>query len=320
MDTAITEKSPQELRLKGRKRKKKLKDYSQIYLMLLPNFILFIVVSVYPVMWALRYMFYDFDGFNTPKFTGLDNLVRAFTRDENFWHTVVNTLVYSGGKICLVLPLAFIIAVLLNGRHKGSGLLQAIIFSPTILSSAVMALIFYLLLNAYNGELNRLLLFFHVIAQPINWLGKDMAMISVIVVAIWGGLGNYMVYFLAGLQQVPNELYESGEIDGTNKFTRLWYITLPMLGPVLKIIIMLSILSAFQDMQSIMVLTEGGPFESTDVMFLYVYRLYFPVTVTGAVATRQYGYGAAVAIICAAIVGVVTLLYLYVSRKMDDIY
>jgi ABC-type sugar transport system permease subunit len=250
----------------------------------------------------------------------MDNLVRAFTRDENFWHTVVNTLIYSAGKICMVLPLAFIVAVLLNGRQRGKGILQSIIFSPTILSSAVMALVFYLLLNAYNGEVNRLLINFHIIRQPVNWLGKDMAMLSVIIVAIWGGLGNYMVYFLAGLQQVPNELYESGEIDGTTKFTRLIYITLPMLGPVLKVIIMLSILAAFQDMQSIMVLTEGGPFEATDVMFLYVYRLYFPVTVTGAVAVRQYGYGAAVAIICAAIVGIVTLIYLYVSRKMDDIY
>lgn len=320
MTVDASKKHPAGILSKGHKHKKNFKSYSQIYLMLLPNFVLFIVVSVYPVLWALRYMFYDYDGFNEPIFIGMENLIRAFTRDANFWHSVLNTLIYSAGKICLIIPLAFIVAVLLNGRQKSKAVLQSIVFTPTILSTAVMALVFYLLLNAYNGEINRILLSLNIIGQPINWLGKDMAMISVIIVAVWGGLGNYMIYFLAGLQQVPDELYESGEIDGTNAFTRLVYITIPMMGPILKIIIMLSILAAFQDMQSIMVLTEGGPFEATNVMFLYVYRLYFPVTVTAAVATRQYGYGAAVAVICAAIVGIVTLIYLYVSRKMDDIY
>ncbi len=183
-----------------------------------------------------------------------------------------------------------------------------------------MALVFFLLFNVYNGEVNHLLLHFHIIKQPLNWLGKNMAMTTVIIVAVWGGLGNYMVYFLAGLQQVPTELYESGEIDGTTWLERLVYITIPMLGPVLKIIIMLSILSAFQDMQSIMVLTEGGPFESTDVMFLYIYRLYFPMSNSGGSSFAQYVYGAAVAIVCAMIVGVVTLGYLYISRKLDEIY
>lgn len=299
---------------------RKWKEYGQFYLMLAPNLILFLVMSVYPVTWALKYMFYEFDGVTAAKFVGLENFVRLFTRDMNFWKTVYNTLIYAGGKILIVLPLAFLIALLLNQGYKGSGFLQAVVFSPTIMSSAVMALVFYLLFNAYNGDINRILVSMKLIDTPMNWLGKDLAMITVIIVAVWGGLGNYMVYFLAGLQQVPTDLYESGALDGTNKFQKMIYITLPMLGPVLKIIIMLSILAAFQDMQSIMVLTGGGPFESTDVMFLYIYQLYFPISGDAGNASSQYGYGSAASVIAALIVGIVTLAYLGISKKLDDIY
>lgn len=308
-------------KIKNKITSRKLKEYLQIYGMLAPNLILFLVMSAYPVIWAMKYMFYDYDGISKAKFIGFDNFIRVFTRDPEFWNSVKNTLVYGGGKILLVLPIAFLIALILNEKRKGNNLLQAIVFSPTIMSSAVMSLVFYLVFNVFNGDVNRLLLNLHLIKAPINWLGKDMAMLTVIIVAVWGGLGNYMVYFLAGLQQVPAELYESGDIDGTSRFQRMIYITLPMLGPILKIIIMLSILAAFQDMQSIMVLTEGGPFQATNVMFLYIYQLYFPISADGGgMASSQYGYGAAVSIVAAMIVGLVTLGYLYISKKLDDVY
>lgn len=321
MNAYNVEPNTSNIKVKNKTNSKKLKEYIQIYGMLAPNLILFLVMSAYPVVWAMKYMFYDYDGISKAKFIGLDNFGRVFMRDPEFWRSVKNTLIYGSGKILLVLPIAFLIALILNEKRKGNNLLQAVIFSPTIMSSAVMSLVFYLLFNVYNGDINRLLVNLNLIKTPINWLGKDIAMVTVIIVAVWGGLGNYMVYFLAGLQQVPLELYESGDIDGTSRFQRMIYITLPMLGPVLKIIIMLSILSAFQDMQSIMVLTEGGPFQATNVMFLYIYQLYFPISADGGgMASSQYGYGAAVSIVAAFIVGLVTLAYLYVSKKLDDIY
>jgi raffinose/stachyose/melibiose transport system permease protein len=303
--------------------KKKKSELIVLYIMLFPNLLLFAVLSVYPVFWALRYMFYDYDGYNLVTFSGLDNFTRLFTKDPQFWHAVGNTFIYGGWKIVAIIPLAFIIALLLNGKRKGNATLQAIIFTPTILSSAVVAMVFYLLLNVYNGEVNRFLIYVHLIKQPISWLGESMAMVSVIILSVWGGVGNYMVYFLAGLQQVPNELYESGEIDGTTSFQRLIYITLPMLAPILKIIMMLAIIAAFQDYQSIMVLTQGGPFEATNVMFLYIFKLYYPINNVGDPSggfNPQYGYGAAAAVIAAIICGAVTMLYLYLSKKLDDIF
>jgi len=291
-----------------------------VYLMLLPNLVLFLAISVYPVVWALKYMLYEFDGVNAARFIGAGNFERLFLRDADFRRTVMNTLTYAGGKILLILPPAFFAALALNKRRRGNGALQAIIFSPTIMSSAVMSLVFFLLFNAYNGDLNVRLMQLGILREPLNWLGKDLAMFTVILVAVWGGFGNYMVYFLAGLQQIPEELYESAALDGVNRRQRLFYVTLPLLGPVLKIILMLSILAAFQDIQSIMVLTGGGPFERTDVMFLYIYQLYFPISADASGGGSQFGYGAAASCVAAAIVGFATLAYLRISRKLDEIY
>jgi len=295
--------------------------YLQIYGMLFPSILLLLVLSIYPIVWALKYVLYSYDGYNPPRFIGLDNFARVFTRDPVFLESVKNTFIYASGKIIIVLPLAFILAVLLNNRSKVSGTLQVIIFSPTIMSAAVMSLVFYLLFNVYNGDVNRYLMKLGIIDNPINWLGPKNAMLSTILVGVWGGLGNYMVYFLAGLQSIPDEIYESSEIDGANSIQKLIFVTIPMLGPILKVIIMLSIIIAFQDMSSILVLTGGGPLGKTNVMFLYVYSLYFPVNAAdSATFMPQYGYGAAVSIVSACIVGAVTCLYLIISKKLDEIY
>lgn len=297
----------------------RIKNNSQIFLMLLPNLLIFTALTIYPVIWALQYMFFSYDGVSSPKFVGLANFIRLFTRDELFWRSVVNTLVYVGGKLVLTLPPAFLLAIILNKKFKGRGLLQGIMFSPTIMSAAVMALMFYLIFNVYNGVINRVLLATGLVKQPLNWLGKDLAMLTCIIVGAWGGIGNYMIYFLAGLQSIPKEIYESAELDGVNGWQRLWYITIPMMGPILQVILMLSIIIAFQDMQSIMVLTEGGPFNATQVMFLYIYQLYFPISASAnTLVGSDYGYGAAASIVAAGIIGIVTAIYLYLSRKLDQ--
>ena len=288
--------------------------------MLLPNLILFIAFSIYPCIWTLKYVFYRYGGIGTgePKFVGMDNIMRVF-RDEVYWKTVKNTFVYAGAKILFVIPLAFLLALFLNKKRRGNGLLQSVIFVPTIMSSAVMGLVFYLLFNVYNGQINNYLMDWNIIKQPINWLGTDNAMKTVIITAVWGGIGNYMVYFIAGLQRISEEALESAKIDGANGMQTLWYITIPMLGPILKIILMLSITAAFNDMSNVMVLTEGGPNYSTMVMSLYGYQFFFPIS-AGSIVTSQYGYGAAVSTVSAAIAGAVTIIYLFVSKKLDEVY
>ncbi len=301
-------------------KKKDRKRNLQAYSFMLPNLILFITCSLYPVAWTLKYVFYQYGGYGTgtPRFVGLANLARVF-RDKVYWESVLHTFTYGFGKVIIIIPLAFFLAFLLNQQKRGNGVAQSIMFLPTIMSSAVMGLVFYLLFNAYNGEVNKYLMSVGLISRPINWLGKDHAMKTLILTAVWGGVGNYMVYFIAGIQQVSEDAIESAHIDGAGRLQTIWYIIIPMLGPILKIILMLAITSAFNDITNVMVLTEGGPNNSTMVMSLYGYRYFFPISAAD-VTVPQYGYGAAISVVSAVIAGMVTVAYLKISKKLDDIY
>ena len=303
---------------KGKKVWERVYNERTSYLMLLPNIIMFAVFTVYPILWALRSMLFDYRGYGEAKFVGMDNFVRVFTRDPVFWDSVVNTFVYVGGKLILTLPIAFMLAFLLSKSTRINAVSQSIIFTPTIMSSAVMALIFYLLFNTYNGEINRFLMWLGVIDENINWLGVQHAMLTVIILAVWGGVGNYMVYFIAGLTGISTDVYESAKLDGANGAQTLFRITIPLLAPVLKMILMLALVISFMDMQSIMVLTEGGPMGKTNVMFLYIYQLFFPIS-AGSTVTQEFGYGAAVSLVAACIIGLITGLYLFIGSKLDKV-
>ncbi|SDE19842.1 raffinose/stachyose/melibiose transport system permease protein [Paenibacillus sp. UNCCL117] len=287
-------------------------------LFLFPSIILTAALGIYPLLWVLRYMFYDYPGYGQELFVGLDNF-RRLAGDAQFWESVVNTFVYAAGKLILTIPLSLLLAVILNGKLRGRGLLRAIYFMPTVISTAVISVVFYVIFNSYNGMVNQLLMKYAIISQPIEWLGPKYAMLTVIIVAAWGAIGNYMLLFLAGLQSIPNDLYESAAIDGANARQRFWYITIPMLGPVMQMIIMLAIIASLKGYESIMVMTEGGPIGKTEVMYLYLYKLLFPVS-TGAPVDQQIGYGSAVGFATAVIVGAITGLYYYLSKKMNQVF
>jgi ABC-type sugar transport system permease subunit len=295
----------------------KAKHLAFSYSFLLPSFILTVVLGIYPIVWAMRYMFYDYKGYGAERFIGLDNFARIW-KDHEYWDSVLNTFIYAGGKLALSLPLALLLAIVLNRGLKGRGVLRALLFMPTIISTAVMAVVFFTIFNSYNGILNQFLMKYNVIGAPIDWLGVDYAMLSVILVSVWGALGNYMLLFLAGLQNIPQDVYESSSLDGAGKWQQFRYITIPMLGPVMQMIVMLAIINALKGYESIMVMTDGGPIGRTNVMFLYVYKLFFP-TAGGAAATevQEMGYGSAVAFVTALIVGAITIIYFYGSRRMS---
>ncbi|WP_238655325.1 carbohydrate ABC transporter permease [Paenibacillus piscarius] len=296
----------------------KWKRLGENSLFLAPSVILTLTLGIYPLIWMLRYMFYDYAGYGEALFTGLDNFSRLL-RDTLFWESVRNTFIFAGGKLLLTLPLSLLLAVILNGRLRGSNLLRGIYFMPTVISTAVISVVFYNIFNSYNGMVNTVLMKLHLVSQPVDWLGPKHAMLTVILVAVWGAVGNYMLLFLAGLQSIPQDLYESASIDGANAGRRFWNITLPMLAPVAQMVIMLAIIASLKGYESIMVITEGGPIGRTEVMYLYLYKLLFPVS-TGSPVTQQLGYGSAVGFATAVIVGAVTGLYFFFSRKMNKVY
>lgn len=286
-------------------------------LMSLPSIFLLIVVSIYPFTWIARYMFYEYNGF-TSYFVGFENFRRAF-RDEIYWNSVIHTFEYATLKLIFILPLALLLAVLLTKGFKGNRILQGIYFLPTVISAAIYSLIFYFIFASYNGVLNGMLEIIGIIDRPIDWLGNpDTAMNALVVVAVWGGFGNYMILFISGLSSISEDVYESARIDGAGRITMFFKITLPLLGPMLKVILMLAITTALKDYESILVLTGGGPNHRTSVMFSYIYTLCFG---SDSVGTQvQIGYGAVLSIISAVIIAVITVIYLRVSKKLDDIY
>ena len=154
-----------------------------------------------------------------------------------------------------------------------------------------------------------------IIKAPVDWLGDpSIVMFSIIIVAVWGGFGNYMIYFISGMSSIPEEIYESSRIDGANGVQNFFYITLPMLSPVLKVILMLAITTAFKDYQSILVLTDGGPNNRSNVMFSYIYNLIFSST-----TMPQIGYATMLSVVAALIIGIVTAIYMFLARKLDDV-
>jgi raffinose/stachyose/melibiose transport system permease protein len=282
-------------------------------LMMLPAVFMLSVMSIYPFFWLFRYICYDYNGF-TAYFTGTRNFKRMLG-DVTFWRSVLHTFEYAGLKLIFIIPLALLLAVLLNQELKGSSFFRGIYFMPTVISSAIYSLIFGFIFAVYNGILNASLQKLGIIKAPVDWLGDpSIVMFSIIIVAVWGGFGNYMIYFISGMSSIPEEIYESSRIDGANGIQNFFYITLPMLSPVLKVILMLAITTAFKDYQSILVLTGGGPNNRSNVMFSYIYNLIFSST-----TMPQIGYATMLSVVAALIIGIVTAIYMFLARKLDDV-
>jgi len=299
---------------KGKTEKKRLSkmDYTA-YAMLLPQLILFCVIGVYPILWGLRYMFYEYDGISEPIFVGIDNFVRAFTRDGAWWKSVANTFIYAGGKILIEIPLAIAVAAMLNQKIKGVGLFRGIFYLPVVTSAAVMGLVFSFLFSSYNGIVNVLLQNMGVIEKALPWLEDEvLAMVVVILVSVWQNFGQNVLLILAGMQNLPMDVYESADIDGANRVQTFFKITLPLLAPMLQMVLMLAIIGSLQGFDTIFVLTGGGPNDATQIMGLSIYNKFFASEVAA-----DYGYGACLAFLAACIIGIFTAVYLRISKKMN---
>ena len=298
-------------------KKNSISDAKMAYLMVLPMLVGFMVFTVYPIIYVIRYSWFDYDGFTQAKFIGLDNFIRLFSRDKSFWASISNTFVVTIAKISIEIPLALLFAVLLNAKRKINSAYRTFLFLPTIISTAIIGLIFSILFNSYNGIINKILIDFGM--DSVNWFGNKWTSMAVIVIAaIWSHLGINMVLFLMGLQSIPKELYECAQIDGANSIHKFFRITIPMLGPVLQTILMLAIVEGLKLSDLVLVLTNGQPAGSTEVVMTYIYKYFFSTdSLSGSIA--QYGYASAMAVVTAVIIGVITVFYLRLSKKLKNI-
>ena len=291
----------------------------QEILMITPMTIGFLLFSVFPIFWVIRWSFFNYNGYSEPVFIGLENFIRAFTRDAAYWNSLKNTFLIAGLKMLIEIPLALILAVLLNNKIKGSAFFRVIYFLPSVFSIAVVGLIFSILFSAYNGIVNAVLRETGLIARNISWFSdKGHAMFVIILVSLWTTFGLNMIYFLMGLQNISKSLYECASIDGATQIQQFFYITVPLVAPILQLVLMLSVLGTMKMTDLILVLTNGAPGGSTEVVMTYIFKYFFSYG-DNAARDVQFGYASAMAVITAMILGLITAVYLKISRKMQEV-
>lgn len=300
---------------------KKLHSANKIQeiLMITPMTIGFLLFSVYPIIWVLRWSFFKYNGYSEPVFVGLGNFIRVFSRDPAYWNSLKNTFLIAGMKMIFEIPLALVLAVLLNNKIKGSSFFRVVFFLPSVFSIAVVGLIFSILFGAYNGIVNVILKNIGLITQNISWFSdKGHAMFVIILVSLWTTFGLNMIYFLMGLQNISKSLYECASIDGANEVQQFFYITMPLVAPILQLVLMLSVLGTMKMTDLILVLTNGAPGGSTEVVMTYIFKYFFSYGESAAMEV-QFGYASSMAVVTAVILGIVTLIYLKVSKKMQEV-
>lgn len=292
------------------------RNEKQAYMMIAPQIIGFFVFSIYPIFWVFRYSLYEFDGLNET-FVGLENFIRAFTRDPDFWRSVVNTFIISYGKLIVEIPLAFVTAIMISSTLiRGKKLFNVIFYMPRVSGTAVNCLIFTFIFATVNGNMNNLLQGIGAISEPISWLSHKWTAIFVITLhSLWAGFSANVLYFMAGVQNIPEEVIEASRIDGATRLQGFMKITVPMLAPVVRVILMLAMVSGMQMMNDVLLITGGGPGGQTNVAMLYIYQLFF-----NSGDFPQYGYASALGVIMTGILAVVTVAYLKVSKKADSVY
>jgi len=288
------------------------KDSTQAVLMLLPMLIGFFTFTYFPIVYIIRYSFTNFNGF-VGEFTGFDNFVRLFTRDTAFWQALVNTFILTGGKLLVEIPLALLFAVLLNKAIKGTSIFRVIMFLPSIISTAIVGLIFTLMFAAFRGVINTMLMNIGVISSSVDWFAtRSTALFVIGTASVWAFLGVNIVFFLMALQGVPKEVYECAELDGAIGITKFFKITLPMIAPVFRVVLLNAIIGSIQVADLVLASTNGQPNGQTEVVMTHIFKHFF-----GLDGRRmEVGYASAMSVVTAIILGIITFIYLKSSKNL----
>ncbi|ASB86765.1 sugar ABC transporter permease [Bacillus sonorensis] len=275
------------------------RDNVLAYTFLGPALLILSVFLVIPSIMAVYYAFTDYY-LLTPdlrKFVGFDNFIKLF-KDPIFLKSLSNTLKF----VVLVIPLqigaALGLALLLNKKRKANTFFKVAYFSPVVMSLVVISVLWLYLLNPNEGMINNVLT--HVGLPPQPFLtSPNQAIFTIVFVSVWQGAGFQMLIFLAGLQNIPGDVYEAAQLDGMNKWQRFIYITLPLLKPTSVFIFITTLISAFKLLVQPMVMTQGGPVNSTMTVVYYIYQTGF--------TDRMVGYASSIALLFGTIIGLVTL-------------
>lgn len=276
-------------------------------IMLLPALALFLIYIILPVFVTFYYSLTDYSGIGKPVFVGTKNF-STLLKDKIFMNSVGNTFIVIGMILLLIIPLAFILALLINNQLRFASFVKALNFAPFVVAPILVGLIWYFILDPTIGLVNNLLSLIGLESWTQEWIGgKSLTPYSIAFVYLWQVLGYYATIFLAGLKAIPNEINEASLIDGASSWQHIRYITIPMLKETTIIVVILIITGGFKIFETVQQLTGGGPNHLSDVLVTYMYHVTF--------TTSRYGYGMAIASVTAFFSLIGTCAYLIISRK-----
>ncbi|MEZ4768712.1 MAG: sugar ABC transporter permease [Caldilineales bacterium] len=283
------------------------------YLLLLPTLIFVAVFTVWPTLRAVQQSFYlqrmNIAKYREPTFVGLQNYVDLLT-DDRFLLVLKNTAIYVVGTVPISIVLGFLFALLVNRKLRGVGWARLSFFHPTILPMVSAATIWLFFFTPDYGLFNTVLSTFGY-RGPQNWTANpDLALISVMIVGIWKNAGYYMIFYLAGLQNLPGDVFEAAALDGANWWQTLWSITFPLLRRTTLFVTTIAFIGAFQTIDHIFVLTGGGPSRASTVLLYELWTVRFE--------NLDIGKSAAITVILIGVLLLFTVTNFVLSERQEE--
>lgn len=279
-----------------------------IFSLVLPGIIVFLFAILVPICLSVYYGFTDYSGMGSYSFIGIENY-RQLAHDDAFWTSLKNSLLLAVGFICIQHPLALIVAAVLDKLGgKAEGFFRCVYFIPNVISVAVIAYLWKFIYNPDFGLLNNIIKAFGG-KGDINWFSNETAIWAVLLVLIWHGFGWGMLIYYTGIKNIDPVLYEAAAIDGANQRQTFLKITLPLMKPVIQVNVTMAVISALKQMETVYLLTNGGPGNSTQFTANYLYQQAFKAF--------KYGYGNAIGVIFIMICLLATVFLNKVFEERD---
>lgn len=295
----------------------KKKNYNNMaYLFVLPFVVVFLIFSVYPVFRTLQLSFASYKGFGDIDYVGLKNYTRVL-QDKYFWTALLNTIKIWGVNIVLQLGMAFLLTIVFSDikyKIKGLGIFRAVYYLPNIIAATSVAFLFKTLLDWRYGTINQILAKFGV-DQPINWLGQPVtARLSISLIQTWMWFGNSFIMLMAGVQGINKDYFEAASIDGAGRWKSFFYITLPLLRPILLYVTITSLIGGIQmfDLPFLIGTVTGEPLGATQTAIMYLYKFGF------ATRPKQVGYASAIAYVLFLMILIISLIQFKVMNRKED--
>lgn len=281
------------------------------YLFLLPGLALYLLWMIYPLAYELYISFFDWKIMpgQVSEFVGLANYQEVFA-DRIFWLALQNTVMYTIVTVIGQVVLGLAVALLVHRVIIGKKIFRAIYYLPVVTAWVVVSFLFeYLFSSNRAGLMNFLLVdVLHVLSEPVAWISQtNTAWIIIYSLGIWKGVGWAMVIFLAALQSIPNEIYESASIDGAGEWGQFRHITLPLIQRTTTFVIVALIIGGFQVFISVLLITAGGPLHRTEVLLSYMYDRSFN--------NLRFGYGAALSYILMVLIFIVSVAQMRIFNR-----